>query len=344
MSTLQRKRILKDRHIFIEVICWLFAYVLFSFYLNQRLGNLSYAVSISTSAFLFFAVIVYTYSLWLYPRYYNKKRKLFFALIALLFLAVMSFARLFAELVFFKTVFSKNTFFTARRSHLSYIITTNSLALLIGVLLKGAKEAALLKSKQAELEKKQLLTELKLLKAQLHPHFLFNALNNIYYEVYKESPKGALLIEKLSDMMRFFLHITAKEKIDLKDEVEFIRNYIMLEQIRFDNSLQVSFTAEETASANIPPMLLVPLVENVFKHGIDKLKGSNQIELNLKTDNGFIVFKTKNRLHVQNEPKENRTGLDNLRERLNILFSNNYSLTTESINGYYYSVLKIPAA
>jgi sensor histidine kinase YesM len=118
----------------------------------------------------------------------------------------------------------------------------------------------------------------------------------------------------------------------------------MLEQIRFDNSLQVSFTTEETASANIPPMLLVPLVENVFKHGIDKLKGSNQIELNLKTDNGFIVFKTKNRLHVQNEPKENRTGLDNLRERLNILFSNNYSLTTESINGYYYSVLKIPAA
>ncbi|MCG2617737.1 histidine kinase [Terrimonas sp. NA20] len=344
MSTLQTKRFVKHRHIFIEVVCWLFAYVLFSFYLTQRLGNLAYAVSISTSAFLFFTAIVYTYSLWLYPRYYHKNRKLLFALIALLFLAVMSFPRLLTELVFFKTVFSGNTFFSAGRSHLSYIITTNSLALLIAILLKGAKEAALLRSKQAELENRQLLTELKLLKAQLHPHFLFNALNNIYYEVYKESPKGALLIEKLSDMMRFFLHITSKERIDLRHEVEFIRNYVMLEQIRFDDSLQISFTAEETASANIPPMLLVPLVENVFKHGIDKLEGSNQIELELKTDNGFIIFKTKNRLHLHNASNENSTGLDNLRERLNILFPTNYSLTTESINGYYYSVLKIPAA
>src|SRR5687767_7059513 len=109
LSKLHGKGILKRKYIFIEIACWLFAYGIFTFYLNQRLQDFIYAASIATSAFLFFAVIVYTYSFWLYPRYFKKKQKLFFALIALLFLTAVSFARLFTELAFFKTVFSGNT-------------------------------------------------------------------------------------------------------------------------------------------------------------------------------------------------------------------------------------------
>jgi sensor histidine kinase YesM len=334
---------LKQRSFLIEISIWVLAYLLFTFYLNQRLYNLSYAASISTAAFLFFAFVIYCYSFFIYPRFYKKEKKLVFAFVLLLFLAVISFVRVNAELTYFKNLYSNNSFFTAGRSHLAYVITTNSLALLVGMLLKGVRETAALKQQQAELEKRQLLTEMKLLKAQLQPHFLFNSLNNIYYEVYKESQKGALLIEKLSDMMRFFLHISSCEKIMLKEEVGFLKNYIALEQIRFDNNLQVHFNEAYTEDTIFPPMLLVPLVENVFKHGIDKMQATNPVSLSLTKENGFIVFETKNRLYPkQNNPNGTNSGLTNLRERLNLLYHGNYSLTMDDSTGLYSTVLKIP--
>lgn len=334
---------MKRRGFITELSIWLLAYVLFTFYLNQRLYNLFYAISISTTAFLFFAFIIYCYSLFLYPRLYKKDKKIVFVLLMLVFLLGISFIRVYAELAYFNSLYSNKSFFTAGRSHLAYVITTNSLALLVGILLRGVQEASALKLKQAELEKRQLLTEMKLLKAQLQPHFLFNSLNNIYYEVYKESPKGALLIEKLSDMMRFFLLISSGEKTRLNVEVGFIKNYIALEQIRFDNNLQVHFNEAYAGDIILSPMLLVPLVENVFKHGIDKMRTSNPVWLSVTKENGFIIFETKNILYPkQNTPNETNSGLTNLRERLNLLYPGNYSLTADDSTGFYITILKIP--
>jgi sensor histidine kinase YesM len=334
---------LKRIGLFTELFIWLLAYLLFTFYLNQRLSSLSYATSISTSAFVFFVVIIYCYSFFFYPRFYKKEKKIVFALVMLLFLLGISFIRVYTELAYFSRLYSKAPFFTAGRSHLAYVITTNCLALLVGILLKGVRETLAVKLRQAELEKRQLLTEMKLLKAQLQPHFLFNSLNNIYYEVYKESPKGALLIEKLSEMMRFFLQISSAEKTALKDEAGFIKNYIALEQIRFDNNLQVRFNEAYPDDIVLPPMLLVPLVENVFKHGIDKMQSSNPVNISLTLENRFIVFETKNNHYSRHiKPNETNTGLTNLRERLNLLYADNYSLSNGTVDGFYITVLKIP--
>ena len=119
------------------------------------------------------------------------------------------------------------------------------------------------------LEQKSL-AELNLLKSQVQPHFLFNTLNNIYYEAFREAPRTALLIGRLSDIMRYFVDESPKEKVTLATEIKFLENYIALEEIRIRHGVKVTFEQRYEGNPVIPPMLLMTFVENIFKHGIDR--------------------------------------------------------------------------
>ncbi len=168
-------------------------------------------------------------------------------------------------------------------------------------------------------------TEVKFLKAQLNPHFMFNTLNNIYSLVYFKSDKALPAIEKLGELMRYTTYETNKERIDLQQEFNYIKSYIELDQLRHEDGNTVTFEISiENSNVQIPPFLLSPLVENALKHG--KYNKENPILLDLKQTSNRLLFKITNKINNQKKDKLGGIGLDNLRKSLAINYPDAHSL------------------
>jgi LytS/YehU family sensor histidine kinase len=185
--------------------------------------------------------------------------------------------------------------------------------------------------------------ELNLLKSQVQPHFLFNTLNNIYYEAYREAPYTAKLIERLSDIMRYFVDESPKDEVSLSTEIQFLENYIALEKIRIRHEISINFIHNFKDELRIPPMLLMTFVENIFKHGIDKSSSENKIELSLMQQGGYLVFQTQNTVHEKAGSTEaNGFGIMNLRKRLTLLYGAQFELNIDENNNCFIALLKVP--
>ncbi|WP_250629646.1 sensor histidine kinase [Aureibaculum algae] len=198
-------------------------------------------------------------------------------------------------------------------------------------------------SKNKALENKILETQLQIknqelqyLKKQIHPHFLFNTLNTIYGFALKQSKDTPEIILKLSNLLDYILYQVNKPKVSLKEEIAHIKEYIELEKIRFQDTLKVSFIADEIPETiQIAPMLLIPFVENAFKHG-HLIDGFLNIEIVIWFSDGNLNFTIKNTT-IQNEAtKENDgIGLKNIKKRLDILYIDNYTLNISEFEGWY---------
>ncbi|NML24007.1 histidine kinase [Pseudoflavitalea sp. G-6-1-2] len=201
-----------------------------------------------------------------------------------------------------------------------------------------------LKQQSEKILLQQSQIELKLLKAQVQPHFLFNTLNAIYYEAFLEAPRTALLIDRLSDMIRYFVDQSTHETVPLATEIQFLDNYIALEKMRIQPEPEIVFHCTINDQQKIPPMLLMTFVENIFKHGIDKISGNNKICISLSENEHQLVFQTRNSLNRNAEPmRKQGTGLSNLRQRLTILYGNNFHLHTAEVQDEHFeALLKIP--
>jgi LytS/YehU family sensor histidine kinase len=234
-------------------------------------------------------------------------------------------------------------FFNFSKEHYSFSAVTIVFAFLFGGLLRISLNHFTLLQQVQERKSQQATAELNLLKSQVQPHFLFNTLNNIYYEAYRESPRTAMFIERLSEIMRYFVDESPKEEVALNTEIQFLENYIALERIRIRHAVPITFTKQCNASSGIPPMLLMTFVENIFKHGIDKSSSENEVMISLVQQDGYLEFRTQNLLHPpQAAAPERGSGLQNLQQRLSLLFGCNFELRTWPSGKYYNAFLKIP--
>ncbi len=188
-------------------------------------------------------------------------------------------------------------------------------------------------NKLHDLEKRQLTTELRFLRSQVSPHFFFNTLNNIYALTLEKSDKAPEVVLKLSELMRYLLYATKKPKQDLKNEIECIQNYIDLERIRFDNSLNVNVRLSGNLERKkIAPMLLIPLVENCFKHGASKNIGKMQIDIDIQVEEENLFFNVSNTIPKNGKASKSASkgggiGLSNVKKRLELGYSeNDYNL------------------
>jgi two-component system LytT family sensor kinase len=190
------------------------------------------------------------------------------------------------------------------------------------------------------LQKKQ--AELQNLKNQLSPHFLFNTLNSFYADLMDTDPKTAEDLLKLSDMLRYITYENESDKVYLKDEIQFIQNYIALFSRRFDNQLAVEFEFSfHDEKVKIPSLLLINFVENVFKHGITTDVGK-PAKIELKTTENQLSFATENYFDNSYNYDEKGIGYKNVRQRLNILFSESYVLDVKQTQELYQVELQIP--
>ena len=185
-----------------------------------------------------------------------------------------------------------------------------------------------------------LENELKYLRSQIQPHFFFNTLNNLYSLTIDKSDKAPDLILKLSDLMKYFLYETGKEYQTLSNEIKHIKDYIDIEKLRYNEGLKVTFNVRGAVKKTmIRPLLLIPLVENAFKHGARNSKTNSYINIDLKIDSSEINFNVENSFTKSTKPIKVQVGgigLANIKKRLEINYGKeNFSLNTfEEKNKY----------
>jgi len=185
-----------------------------------------------------------------------------------------------------------------------------------------------------QLEKKNLETELALLKAQINPHFLFNTLNNIDVLIEKDASAASVYLKKLSDILRFTLYESPLETVALSEEIKYIGQYIELQKIRTSNTDFVSFIIKGNVdNLRIAPMLFISFIENAFKHCTDK-KINNAIEVTLAVRDKDICFTCSNAFDASAQLTQlgSGLGLDLIQARLELLYKGNYQLNIDKTN------------
>lgn len=197
--------------------------------------------------------------------------------------------------------------------------------LISSTLLKLSKEwFKLLKTQKeiSELEKEKTAIELKALRSQVNPHFLFNSLNVLYTLALERAEETPEVIIKLSDLLRYVIYDSNKDSIPLSAELEQINNYISLQNYRTENSAKVSLEKQIREDIHIPPMLLIPLVENSYKHGIKGDLENTFINIKVSADKHHLGFEIENNLPevTENQDGDHGVGLANIQNRLSLLY------------------------
>lgn len=201
----------------------------------------------------------------------------------------------------------------------------------------------------SELEKKLAQAELQALKMQLHPHFLFNTLHAISTLMHRDADAADKMITRLSDLLRISLDNIGVQQVTLKDEMEFIEKYIEIQKIRFQDTLNVKVNiASETLNMMVPNLILQPIIENAFKHGIRSNLSLTEIDISSKLNNGNLILSVMDNGSGLNNNKNNSendgVGLNNTMSRLNQLYGDNYEFNfNDRAGGGFQVLIKIPA-
>jgi sensor histidine kinase YesM len=197
-----------------------------------------------------------------------------------------------------------------------------------------------------EAEKQRMIAEVNLLKSQIQPHFLFNTLNNLYGLALSSSANTPDSILRLSKIMEYMLYNSERELVPLGQEMQYIRDYIELEKLRYGKRLQVSWDIDDSLQDKlIAPLLLFPFIENAFKHGSGKNDGDTWISISLQKENNYIVYVVVNSIDPNKQMSTNGGGsgygLQNLYKRLNLGYAGKYKLEQTAEESSYMSVLKL---
>jgi two-component system, LytTR family, sensor kinase len=205
-----------------------------------------------------------------------------------------------------------------------------------------------IKLKQAaqQLRIEKQAAELSYLRSQTNPHFLFNTLNNIYSLTRDKSDLAPESVLRLSKILRFMLYETGGTYISIEQELKIISDYIALEKLRYDESLRINFNYDvEDMKQALPPLLLIPLVENAFKHGASETRSQPFVDIHLSVNNRQLKFVVKNSAESfsgEGSVKEN-IGLSNLRRQLELLYTD-YDLSVQQGESVFTAILKINLA
>jgi len=197
-----------------------------------------------------------------------------------------------------------------------------------------------LQKKMAELAKDKAEAELNFLKSQINPHFLFNSLNSVYFLIDKNNPDARQALHKFSDMLRYQLYEANGEKIPIEKEIGYLQDYVHLQQLRKDENYKVQFNcSQDVKNFSIEPLLLIPFVENAFKHISHNAKGGNFVKLDMTRNNGYFEFVAENSCEKGGYTTEQHggIGMNNVRRRLELLYPDTHQLKIDD-NGNTFKI------
>lgn len=228
--------------------------------------------------------------------------------------------------------------------HNSRIIFFPPLAFLAaGIIFRLVVDRIQREKREKEIQAERLDSELKLLRSQISPHFLFNMMTNMVALARQKSDLLEPSLIKLSDLLRYMLYGPGKEKLRMSDEIDYLKSYIELQQLRFGDSVQLQFDVQnEEGDCFIEPMLLVPFVENAFKHGTGALP-QPFIHIQLQTHNRQLFFRVTNNYSREQLSKDNSSGIGivNVQNRLNLLYPGKHDIKIEDTGKQYQVTLNL---
>jgi len=189
-----------------------------------------------------------------------------------------------------------------------------------------------------ERENERLKSELSFLRSQISPHFIFNVLNSIVSLSRRKPERVEPVVVKLSELMRYMLYESDDAKISIEREAEYLKAYIELQHLRFGDDITINFNSNHLdKSLSIEPMLLIPFVENAFKHGVGMILNPT-IDIDLRTESGRLFFEIKNKVNRQSQEIKDTAsgiGLNNVKRRLELLYPDNHKLTIGDGTEFY---------
>lgn len=213
--------------------------------------------------------------------------------------------------------------------HIAVVFISSFLILVVSSFVRFVDDWYIKRMEAQALETARLEAELRFLQSQVNPHFLFNVLNMIYTQAYTGSDQTAPTVLKLSEMMRYMLEATRKKKVKLKEEIDYLENFIGMQTLKKGRSQNVEFVViGNPESLDLEPMLFIPFLENAYKHGDISLNDAGWVKAELTIGEKKIIFEVKNSLGSipQKKDKTSGVGLENIRQRLDLLFPGQYDL------------------
>lgn len=335
---------LKYFKVFGHITIWLF-FLFFNIRIFSQLIGFSNAFERGFLLIFLYGSIFYLNWFVLIPKYYTQKKHLFYITFIFLLLIVSTSLRTYIEIYYNINVprLSNNSLISnilLKKVIGSFLISF--FVIIISYLIRIA-ELFINETKHKELLLKQKTeAELKLLKAQLNPHFLFNALNNIYALVLTRSEFAAESLMSLSQLLRYIIYDTSIEVVPLEKEIKFLKYYIELESLRFErkDNLDIKISLHNN-NFYIMPMLFIPFVENGFKHSDINKDGKMKIHIYLHDDELEFVCENTYSLYAKNVDNVGGVGLANSIQRLDMMYQGQYKLNISNENEYYSVNLKI---
>jgi len=323
----------KIGHAILHVVFWLGVLLFYTYFFD--VGSKNFANTLHFALFLMPITIATTYiSIYkLIPDYLIKKRYALFGLYSVYTFIISAYLVMLS--IFFSLIYishfeynnmapaTKNIFFVITAVYFVVFIVSGFKLLKLN--LKNTEQNNILKTKILDTQLKLKEQELHYLKMQIHPHFLFNTLNTMYGFALKKAEETPEMILKLSNLLDYLLYQADKPFVLLSEEIAHIKDYITLEQMRFNDTLDITFkTHNINEEQKIAPMLLLPFVENSFKHGVIK-NGVLKINIELFYNKDSILFSVTN-TSKNLEITSRGIGLDNIKKRLDLLYPNQYSV------------------
>lgn len=281
----------------------------------------------------------YIVTFYLTPKYYSSKKYLIFSNLLLLGLTNLLLIEL-------GVVYLQNT--TFHTMMIRFFTFYNLFFIVVAVVYGMLRHQLKMETHQQTLEKEKISAELQLMQSQINPHFMFNALNNLLaISERSENTETSSGITKLSDLLRFMIYDTRAAQVLLSKEIEFIENYIALQKLKYsaEDPFEISFiTKINDEDPKIAPTLLIPFVENAFKHGLN-IQTQSFIHIKLELSANQLHFEVKNSKHhlkkTEFEKKYSGIGLENVKKRLNLIYPNQYNLDIKDDEHIFYVQLKI---
>ena len=298
-------------------------------------------------AFIPYIILVYFNLYFLMPKFLLKKRIINYVSLLILSIIVITFIASYYLSFYFKyinTYLPTSEFFASIPGKIA-IVTEVILSLGLSMTLFLTDEWYRKDQSMKEIEQKQLETELSLLKNQMNPHFLFNSLNSIYIMLGKNLNSGKAMLLQFSEILSHQLYEATKKSIELEREFENLKNYIDIEKIRHEDLATVEYSfPNKQKQLIISPMLLLPIVENAFKHGQSSKGYYINIQSSILYDStlSFKVVNTASDENIQKLYKENKgIGLANVKRRLELIYPNRHLFNIECKNSKFIVNLKI---
>ena len=284
-------------------------------------------------------VMVYITNSLLIPSFLYKKKYGLFVFLFLLMILISSVTKMFivGQLTHDPSIFTLNGDLKGR---IYDNVIPHFFLVIAGASFKLVFDQITLQKEMAELAKDKAEAELNFLKSQINPHFLFNSLNSVYFLIDKNNSDARLALHTFSDMLRYQLYEANGEKIPIEKEIGYLQDYVHLQQLRKDENYKVQFNcSQDVKNFSIEPLLLIPFVENAFKHISHNVKGDNFVKLDMTRSNGYFEFVAENSFEKGGYTTEQHggIGMNNVKRRLELLYPDTHQLKIDD-NGSTFKI------